>query len=121
MNRLTSRDAQALAKTWVQTWNTRDLDQILALYAEDIVFSSPLGATLGSALMQTKSELHPYFRAALARSPNLHFELEAVFPGATGVAMILRNDRGQRICETLTYDEMGHISVCTVYRDEGGA
>ena len=34
--------ARTLATEWVAAWNSHDLERILAHYAHDVVFSSPL-------------------------------------------------------------------------------
>ena len=37
-------DARAFAAAWADVWNRRNLDAILAHYADDVVLTSPLAA-----------------------------------------------------------------------------
>ena len=38
--------SDAFAREWVQAWNRRDLESLLACYADDVEFLSPLAAKL---------------------------------------------------------------------------
>ena len=38
--------SDAFAREWVQAWNRRDLESLLACFAEDVEFRSPLAAKL---------------------------------------------------------------------------
>ena len=39
--------ATEFAASWVEAWNSHDLDRIAAHYSQDVVFSSPLVRTTG--------------------------------------------------------------------------
>ena len=98
-------DAESFAHEWIAGWNARDLDAILAHYADDVVFSSPKAAEItGSARVVGKSALAAYWRAALARSPALHFELERVYAGDGCLAIAYIRNGTQRVAETLEFE-----------------
>lgn len=42
MKLMNTEVAQEFAREWIAAWNARDLDRILAFYAEDFVLSSRL-------------------------------------------------------------------------------
>jgi len=46
---ITTDEARELARDWIEAWNCRDLERILAHYADDIVFSSPFIAKIGTS------------------------------------------------------------------------
>ncbi|WP_298362716.1 nuclear transport factor 2 family protein [uncultured Litoreibacter sp.] len=119
MNGVNLSKATELAGNWAAVWNTGDIEKILDLYADDVRFVSPLAGKFGPTILNSRSELRTYFSAALEANPNLHFVVEEVFPGEAGIAMIVANERGQLICETVFYDEVGKIRECVVFRDEG--
>ena len=80
------RDAESFAREWIAGWNARDLDAILAHYADDVIFSSPKAQEItGAPRVVGKTALAAYWRAALDRSPQLHFDLERVYAGANVV------------------------------------
>lgn len=100
------------ARRYYAAWNARDLEAILALYADDIEFSSPYIAALGFApdgVIHGKDMLRLYFERALDRAPALTFTPEALCVGARGHTLIYRNHRGERAAETHERDAMGLV------------
>jgi ketosteroid isomerase-like protein len=100
------------ARRYYEAWNKRDLEAILALYAEDVEFSSPYIAALGFAadgVIIGKPMLRAYFAKALERAPQLTFVPEALCVGARGHTLIYRNHRGERAAETHEMDFSGLV------------
>ncbi len=65
------------AEDWIAAWNRRDVDAVLAHYAEDAQFVSPVArAVVGRAVLRDKRELADYWRGALARIATLEFRLD---------------------------------------------
>ena len=88
--------AEAFARAWIEAWNTRDLDRILALYADDVESVSPLAARLlgdPSGVVRGKAALRAYYEKGLEASPNLQFQLERVYAGASSVLVCYRGPR----------------------------
>src|SRR5579863_4666674 len=68
-----SNDAEAaeFARHWEAAWNRRDVEAVLAHFAEDVVFTSPVAQQIGfarSGIIQGKSELRRYWLAALEKN-----------------------------------------------------
>lgn len=102
------------AKRYYEAWNARNLDQIIALYHEDIEFSSPYIAALGFApdgVIHGRDMLKLYFQRALERAPDLTFTAEMIFVGARGHTLIYRNHRGERTAEHHEMDALGSLIV----------
>ena len=100
------------ARRYYDAWNARNLDAILALYAEDIEFSSPYIAALGfsaDGVIHGKVMLRAYFERALDRAPQLTFTPEALLVGARGHTLVYRNHRGERAAETHEMDSAGLV------------
>jgi ketosteroid isomerase-like protein len=100
------------ARRYYDAWNARDVDAIVALYAEDVEFSSPYIAALGFApdgIIVGKVMLKAYVERALERAPKLTFTPEALFVGARGHTLIYRNHRGERTAEVHELDGAGLI------------
>jgi ketosteroid isomerase-like protein len=100
------------ARRYYDAWSSRSVDAIVALYAEDIEFSSPYIAALGFApdgVIVGKPMLRMYVERALERAPNLTFSPEALFVGARGHTLIYRNHRGERTAEVHELDGAGLI------------
>lgn len=104
-------DAEFAAR-YYDAWNARNVDAILALYAEDIEFSSPYIAALGfspDGVIHGKPILKLYFEKALERAPELKFVPESLCVGARGHTLIYRNHRGERAAEHHEMDAVGLI------------
>ncbi|MGE0740447.1 MAG: nuclear transport factor 2 family protein [Hyphomonadaceae bacterium] len=100
------------ARRYYAAWNARNLDAIVALYAEDIEFSSPYIAALGfspDGVIHGKPMLRLYFEKALERAPQLTFTPDVLLVGARGHTLVYRNNRGERVAETHEMDALGLV------------
>lgn len=74
MTTLSRTDLIAHAEAWIRDWNEHDVDAVIAPWAEDGVFISPVAAAVtGSPLIRGKAALKAYWQGALARAGSLHF------------------------------------------------
>lgn len=106
MNR---KEMETFAANWIASWNARDLNAILAHFAEDARFISPLAAEVtGSPVIAGKANLRAYWSKALEATTELHFTLigavcdvEAQVMGVHYVAR--RNGKARRALETMRF------------------
>ncbi|BBC00806.1 ketosteroid isomerase-like protein [Bradyrhizobium japonicum] len=97
----------ALGRDWIAAWNARDLERVLAMYAEDAEMTSDRIPPLGfgaSGTVRGKASLRAYWSAALAKLPELHFELIDLYVSPDSVVVFYQNERGKKICEYLRLD-----------------
>lgn len=109
---LAGEQADAFARAWLEAWNRRDLEAVLAHYAEDVVFTSPRVVSLmgfPDGAVRGKAELRRYFGAGLAAAPDLRFEVRQVLVGVGSVAIVYRNHRGQDVVEVMELDAQGLV------------
>ena len=102
----------ALGQQWIAAWNSRDLERVLALYAEDSEMTSDRIPFLGfdaSGTLHGKPRLREYWGLALQRLPNLHFDLIDLYVSPDSLVVFYQNERGQKICEYLRVDADGKI------------
>ena len=83
--------AQALARHWDDGWNGEDLEEIMAPYADDVVFTSPFVARVSGDPAVTsivgKEALRDYCAAALRRTPGIRYTVDAVHLGTDTVVL----------------------------------
>src|SRR6476469_203580 len=94
----------ALGREWIAAWNSHDLERVLALYDEDSEMTSDKIPALGfgaSGTLRGKDKLRAYWGAALARRPELHFDLIDTYVSPDSIVVFYQNERGGRICEYL--------------------
>jgi hypothetical protein len=97
-------DAERLATEWVEAWNARRVEDVLAHYADDVVVVSPLAMERGVAAdgkVRGKDAVRSYYEAGLAARPSLHFTIEDLFVGVDLFTILYRDERGRRVAETL--------------------
>ena len=108
----TKEFAHHFAEQWIASWNSHDLERILSHYTENFEMSSPLivqfmGEPTG--MLKGKAAIRDYWTKALARIPNLHFDLTEVLVGASSLVIQYHGPRGPS-AEVFWFD--GQNKVC---------
>ena len=101
------------ATRWIAAWNARDIEAVLADYADDVVFTSPTAARFvpeSGGTIRGKEALRGYWEVALQANPDLHFELLGVYVGVDTVVLHYQNQDGGLVSEVLTLRN-GLVSV----------
>lgn len=107
--------AVQFAKSWIEAWNRRDIEQVLAMYVEDLSFTSPTALeTLGHPTVVGKRALRDYWQKALARVADLRFDLDRiVWDGETRELGLVytrcANGSSKRVMETFQFDANGLV------------
>lgn len=118
---MTTEHADEFVREWIDAWNARDLERVLAHWADDCVFTSPLVVKVTgdpSGTVRGKAALRDYWRRGLALNPDLHFALERTFVGHDSVVIGYRNHRGQLCAEMIRLGSDGKaVYGCAHYRD----
>lgn len=100
-------EAMAFAEHWVKAWNDHDVEAVLAHFADDAVFTSPLATRLfpgSGGVLRGKDALRQYWTAGVRGNPALRFELLGVYAGVDTLVIRFRNEQGADRCEVLTFD-----------------
>ena len=104
---ITPQFAQEFAQEWVDSWNSHNLDRIMAHYAEDFEMTSPFIATLmqePSGTLKGKENVRSYWSKALERLPDLHFELIEVLTSVESITIYYHAVLGKRAAEVFFFD-----------------
>ncbi|MFF7333488.1 YybH family protein [Streptomyces sp. NPDC090306] len=98
--------ARAFVDSWVAAWNAHDLDSLLAHFADDVTFRSPVAAQLlgGDGVMRGKDALRSYWEEGLRRIPDLRFEVVDHYVGVDCLVINYRNQKGGLVNEVLIFD-----------------
>ncbi len=103
------------ASGWVDAWNRRDVEAVLAHFAEGVQFTSPVAArVVGSSTVNGREQLRAYWLSALHRIGDLAFTLDYALwdEDRKEVAIIyerLVDGSKERACELLRFDESGEV------------
>jgi len=104
--------AEHFAQDWIDAWNCHDLDRILAHYADDFEFSSPkivelMGERTGT--IKGKDAIRPYWTKALARSPELTFELITILTGIDSIVLYYKGSGARLAAEVFEFGGGGLV------------
>ena len=116
--------AKAFVEDWLVRWNEHDLDGLLAHFAEDVVFTSPVAAAvLGGdgvdGTVRGKQALREYWTKGLAAIPDLRFEVVGHYVGVDHLVIHYRNQKGNLVCEVLRFDGALAVEGHGTYADAG--
>jgi len=101
------------AADWIANWNRRDVEAVLAHFAEEAEFTSPLARTFaGRSVLRGKAELETYWRAGLERIKILQFILDRAFWDERRRVLVVLYDANlngerKRACEVMTFNAEG--------------
>ena len=107
-------DARAFAAAWVDAWNRRDVDAILARCTDDVVLTSPLAARTDGTL-RGAAEVRDYLDVELHACPDLHLEVQHTLAGVDGITIVYTRESGALVAEVMILDAAGCIRRASVF------
>lgn len=116
---ISETDAHQFAAEWIAAWNAHDLDRVLTHYAEDFCMSSPFIAKMAnpSGTLRGKESVRAYWEKALARVPDLKFELLDVLVGVDSVTVYYKAVFGRRAAEVFRFGADGKVHQAAAHYD----
>jgi len=102
----------AIADSWVEAWNQRDLEAVLSHNAEDVEFQSPLVVKLlgdPSGTVRGKQKLREYLKEVFTAYPgDLQIALLGAYQGVQS-RLVHFEARGRRAMEFMELDKDGKV------------
>lgn len=124
---MTRDEALEFAADWIEAWNSRDIERVLATFDDDVDFASPTAlVTVGVATVRGKQELRSYWQAALARIALLQFTLGRALwdPESRELAIVYVSEvNGARkwVSENFRFGPNGKVSAVDVFHGVASA
>lgn len=100
--------AATFVRDWLDAWNAHDVEAVLRLFADDVVFTSPVAARLlpeTGGRLRGKEALRGYWQEGLRQIPDLRFELVDTYVGIDTVVVNYRNQAGRLVDEVLRFED----------------
>ena len=104
--------ARHFADEWIAAWNSRDLERVLAHYADDFEMNSPIIVQLAgepSGRLKGKAAVGAYWAKALALIPELHFELISTLVGVNSITLYYKGAGGRLAAEVFHFGPEGKV------------
>ena len=118
---MTSDDARGFAAQWAEAWNSRNIEQVLAHFHDEVEFTSPTAlAVMGIPTVRGKASLREYWTKALARLASLRFTVDRVVwdPDSRELAIIYTSEtdgKTRRVSENLRFNAAAQVVVAEVF------
>ncbi len=98
--------AERFAAEWIDAWNHRDVERVLAHYADDFTMHSPIiiqfyGEPTGK--LQGKDKVRAYWTKALQSLPDLRFELISTLIGVDSLTVYYKGARDRLVAEVFHF------------------
>lgn len=122
---MTADDARTFAARWAEAWNRRDIEQVLADFHDDVVFTSPTAlAVMGIPTVRGKESLRAYWTTALSRLTSLRFTVDRVAWDADNRELAIiytaeTDGKARRVSENLVFNCAGQVVVAEVFHGVG--
>ena len=109
---MTTAFAATFAKDWISSWNAHNLEEILNHYSDDIEITKPmikmaLGHDHGT--LKGKVAVADYWKKALDKLPDLHFELYDVAIGVDSIALYYKSVMNKKAMEVMFFNGHGKV------------
>jgi hypothetical protein len=98
--------ARGFVRNWLEAWNAHDLEAVLAHFADDATFTSPVAARIlegSDGVVHGKAALRNYWGEGLRRIPDLRFDLVGIYVGVDTIVINYRNQNGGLVSEVLRF------------------
>jgi hypothetical protein len=102
--------AEQIAKSWIDAWNSHDLEALMAHYADDVVFYSPFVKLLDpgeEGVVRGKESLCAYLRNGMDAYPHTRFQLHRTGFGVNSIVMNYISVNGMLANELHVLNESG--------------
>lgn len=111
-------DAEKYAKHWITSWNSHDVERILEHYSDDVEITTPMiriagGLDIGT--LRGKEAVGNYWKRALRKIPDLHFELLDVTVSVNSIAVYYNSVMNRKAIEIMFFNEIGEVNKAIVY------
>jgi hypothetical protein len=102
----------AITRDWIDAWNSRDLDRIMAHYCDDVELVSPIVIQLtgrSDATVRGMAMLRECFARGWKAYPALRFDFIRLYPGVRSCVVEYRSINGLISAELTGFDAKGKI------------
>ena|SRR5688500_14159102 len=114
-------DPRLFATQWADAWNRRAIDEVLAHFHPDVVFTSPTAlAVTGSPVVRGNQALRAYWEAALAKIHALRFTVDRVVWDQIRRELAIVylseiNGTAKKVSENLSFDTLDRVIAAEVF------
>jgi len=106
-------DNNGFSKEWVDSWNSHDIERILAHYSDDFEITTPMikiALGLDTGTLAGKQNIRKYWETALKKMPDLYFELKEVTSSVNSIAIYYKSVMDKMAIEVMFFNDQGKVN-----------
>ncbi|CAG5017659.1 hypothetical protein DYBT9275_05820 [Dyadobacter sp. CECT 9275] len=111
-------EAKQFAENWIKSWNSHNMEDILSHYSDDIEITTPMiqmALGSGNGTLKGKEAVADYWKKAMTKIPDLHFELYEVTEGIGSVALYYKSVLNKKAIEVMFFNDAGKVNKMFAY------
>jgi ketosteroid isomerase-like protein len=114
-------EAREFAETWINAWNSHNIDRIMEHYSEDLEMTTPMMILVmndQTGTLKGKKNVRAYWEKALEKVPDLRFELIDVFISVGSLVICYKAVFGKRAAEIFFFGKDGKVNRSIAHYNE---
>jgi ketosteroid isomerase-like protein len=109
---------QQAARQWIDDWNQRNLEDVMAHYADDIEFYSPTVVrrwNIAEGKLAGKAMVEQHFRKGIEEVPGIQFEFHSILYGVESVILFYKRETGKLAADLVVFNDAGKVREVRSY------
>ena len=119
---ITTAFANQFAQTWVDSWNSHNIDKILDHYTDDFVIETPMASKLfpeSKGMVKGKDDVKKYWLIGLERIPHLKFKIIDTLLGVNSLTVYYINTAtNKKSVEVMSFNNENKVNKVIVNYSE---
>ncbi|MCF2496675.1 nuclear transport factor 2 family protein [Dyadobacter chenhuakuii] len=106
------------AQHWLKSWNSHDIEGVLAHFSEDVEVTTPMIKVATSGDEDTiygKEAVRKYWTTALKKFPDLHFKLICITEGVNSAAFYYETVLEKKAIEVMYFNSEGLVTKMNAF------
>jgi hypothetical protein len=103
---MSHQEIGAISQQWIAAWNAHDVEAILALYADEVLYMSLKAEKAGylGGVVRSKESLRAYYSRWLAQAPGLQFVPINTYAGVNSLVIQYMDESGRPAVQGLEFN-----------------
>jgi SnoaL-like domain len=100
------------ARTWMNDWNNRSIQNLMSHYADDVIFYSHTVTKrwgIPSGKLEGKGAVEKHFRKGMELVPEIHFEFHSLLFGLESIILLYKRETGVLAADYVLFNDEGMV------------
>jgi SnoaL-like domain len=106
---------------WMDDWNNRNLEKVMAHYTDDVKLYSPTVIRRWNEIegkLEGKAAVERHFRKGLEEMPDIRFEFHSILYGIESIILFYKRETGILAADLVMFNKEGKVKEVRTYYEE---